>query len=179
MLESSQSSAVATPTIRALSPVILVAGIIGGLLLVGAVLPTVSSIAIPFFGPEEIVTVREGAYDLVGSSPGATAGEFYQGTVFIRGYNGIYDLTWQIGDQIQSGVGVANNGVLSVSYVDTSGEIINDIGVVSYRITSDGLSGIWVSQFGGGAIGWESLTWNPLTHEDLEPAVVSEVPVSE
>ena len=117
--------------------------------------------------------VRTGVYDLVGSAPGADTGEFYRGTVFIREYNGTYDLRWEIGDQVQSGIGLVDNGVLSVSYMDTTGNTINDVGIVSYRITPEGLEGIWISQFGGGAIGYEWLTWNPLTREDLDQASVS------
>ncbi len=63
--------------------------------------------------------------------------------------------------------------MLSVSYMDTTGNTINDVGIVSYRITPEGLEGIWISQFGGGAIGYEWLTWNPLTREDLDQASVS------
>ncbi len=110
----------------------------------------------PFFSSD----IREGVYTLQGVSPGATdLTPQYFGTVTIVKSSDVYLLYWQIGNQTQEGIGIAKNGILSVSYTDTTAGTFNDAGVVSYQVTMNGLQGEWSSMYGSGAVGRETLVW--------------------
>ncbi|MDO8664647.1 MAG: hypothetical protein Q7K44_03855 [Candidatus Liptonbacteria bacterium] len=105
-----------------------------------------------------VSVLRDGIYDLVGKNPGS-AERTYKGTVEIKRTGNIYDLVWKIANQTQRGVGILNNGILSVGYIDMAGGDIKDAGAVSYTaVTGELLNGQWTSVIGGTA-GEETLTW--------------------
>lgn len=92
------------------------------------------------------INLKTGTYSLegfVGNAQTAT----YRGAVIISKSGGVYHLNWQIGPvQNQRGIGILNEKVLSVSYVDETGENLNDVGVVSYTVINEGkLDGKWSS----------------------------------
>jgi hypothetical protein len=110
------------------------------------------------------VGIREGVYALQGNSVGASsATSQYYGNVSVRRVGSVYFLDWQIGSQTQVGVGLLRNGVLSVSYADTTGGQLNDSGVVAYKVTGTGLEGEWTSFSSTGAVGHERLVWQQST----------------
>jgi hypothetical protein len=82
--------------------------------------------------------LREGVYKLTGTNPGNLEA-VYIGTVTIQRTGDDFQLTWAIGPkQTQSGVAYLDHDVLSVSYLDASGQ---DEGVVSYRVLDGKLEG--------------------------------------
>ena len=109
--------------------------------------------------------LKPGIYKLEGYNS-LNGGPSYQGQVYIRqgedDAKGFWLLQWGIGEgQDQRGLGILNNGVLSVGYFDATGGTINDSGVVSYTIIGDGkLEGKWASTMSSEwNAGLEKLTW--------------------
>lgn len=114
-----------------------------------------------------VAELREGIYGLVGKIPGSTEGT-YTGEVEIVRSGNIYDLVWKITDQTQRGVGILNNGILSVGYIDVTGGDIKDAGAVSYAaVSNELLTGQWASVVGGDA-GEETLTWKGQPSSSLQ-----------
>ncbi len=87
-----------------------------------------------------------GTYALSGGNSkwGSSA---YQGEVTIQPQGENFQVVWKIGaKQSQVGIGILYNGILSVSYTDSSS---GDWGVASFRLVSDGeLEGRWTSYSG-------------------------------
>jgi hypothetical protein len=113
---------------------------------------------------QEIIAIG-GTYSLVGRSTGQSGS--YSGTVTIKYRKNtadIYDLEWMLtSGQHQIGVGILNGDRLSVSYylVDNK-KNIKDIGAASYKVlSSDHLSGEWVSVAGDSTGGVEDLSLQP------------------
>jgi len=101
--------------------------------------------------------LKTGIYELEGYNPGSNSIN-YRGKVEIQRNGNNYELNWYIGSaQRQYGIAIFANNVLSVSYVDASG---NEVGVVSY-VLLDGntFEGRWAS-FGSGNYGIEVLRWS-------------------
>jgi hypothetical protein len=90
--------------------------------------------------------LKEGLYALEGYNTGS-ASVNYLGSIRIAKTGEVYRLEWIIGTQEQQGVGLLRGDVLSVSYVDTTGESLSDVGVVTYNIQGDTLTGEWASFF--------------------------------
>ena len=108
--------------------------------------------------PAKVLT--SGTYALVGRAAGQTVN--YAGTVKItwrENTPNIFDLVWNVtSGQIQYGVGILKNGILSVSYYEAPDDSVSDVGVVSYEvIDASNLKGEWTSVKGGTA-GVEQLT---------------------
>jgi hypothetical protein len=102
-------------------------------------------------------TLYPGTYELRGCN-NETGVWQYQGEVVIEQQGSNYGLTWFIGrKQMQVGVGILENDVLSVAYYDASNP--NGTGVVSYRLTSDStLEGKW-APINSTGFGREYLVW--------------------
>jgi hypothetical protein len=90
---------------------------------------------------DQALSILEGIYTLEGCNPGSNK-IVYHGEVVIESYGDNYLLTWKIGSkQIQTGIGILQNNVLSVSFLDLGGK---GAGVVSYLIKEEGkLEGKW------------------------------------
>lgn len=103
--------------------------------------------------------VKTGVYALEGYNPGSNTIN-YRGTVEIQKSGRVYELHWCIGSsQRQYGIAIFTNNILSVSFVDCSGQ---DAGVVSYQLMDGNtFEGQWAS-FGSEMNGREVLKW---THE--------------
>lgn len=91
-----------------------------------------------------------GSYSCVGQNP--DGGE-YKGNVEIAMKGDTYLLTWEIGGQTHTGVGLLNGDLLSSSW--KSG---NTHGVVVYRVEGNRLVGQWSTYPGNGKIQTETLT---------------------
>jgi hypothetical protein len=100
--------------------------------------------------------IRTGTYELLGSNSD-TGNVNYRGYVSITARGDNYDLAWVIGSkQVQIGTGILMNDVLSVCYCDITKE---KMGVVSFKIISNGeLWGKW-APIGSSSYGIESLNW--------------------
>lgn len=79
-----------------------------------------------------------GTYNVVGDAGG---GQRYTGSVVVRPAGQGWDVRWNVGGQASAGVGVLNNGVLSVGYV-----IEGKIGVAQYVMTPIGFDGVWITR---------------------------------
>jgi hypothetical protein len=104
-----------------------------------------------------LADLQLGTYKMEGANPDGRA---YAGTVTIE-QNGLnYKLHWTLGDagqQQQYGQGILQDGILSVSYLDVSGQ---DYGVASFKVVSDTrLEGKWAS-FESGEQGTENLEFS-------------------
>src|SRR3989338_5579169 len=97
---------------------------------------------------EQSFTLKTGVYSLEGYNAGS-------GSVDYKGE--VYGIEWRIEPlQTQIGVGILSDSILSVGYLDASGQ---DLGVVSYRLLGEGkLDGKWAS-IEGRQTGREVLTW--------------------
>jgi hypothetical protein len=95
-----------------------------------------------------------GIYTSAGSNPG-TDKITYHGKVLISANGPTYQLIWKIGrSQVQMGIGIFQNQILSVSFYDKSGRAT---GVVSYHLAAPGqLEGMWAN-FGLPSFGKEWL----------------------
>lgn len=78
----------------------------------------------------------------------------YKGEVSIKKKAEVYELTWKIGDQEFIGIGILENGVLSVGYTDSNK---NWFGVMSYQVKGKELHGKW-AVYGASRVGTEVLT---------------------
>jgi hypothetical protein len=112
-------------------------------------------------GDENAATIRDGVYALSGRNSSGTHID-YTGTVQIvrrPDSDHLYDLTWKIAsNQTQYGVGILQNGTLSVGYYESGAESA-DAGAVAYAVVDDShLEGEWASLKGGDA-GIEQLSW--------------------
>lgn len=124
--------------------------------------------------------IRFGVYKLKGTNPDGM--KKYDGRLVIQKEGANYRLTWFIGPklgQAQTGVGILNDKVLSVGYMDLSG---GDFGVVSMKVISNKkLKGEWASIVSKGSYGEEEFTFDSenipqdLTPKDLKPAKSEEV----
>ncbi len=85
---------------------------------------------------------------------GTTAdGSTYEGTLYVEQHGPVYWLTWEIGTQTYTGVGILQDDVLSVGW-DAGGMCA----AVSYQVMADGrLKGLW-SICGTTEIGTEEAT---------------------
>ena len=98
--------------------------------------------------------LREGVYSLTGFNAGSTQVN-YTGTVSIsrrEESSDVYDLVWSIagGTQGQVGVGILNEGILSVGYFESRDGTVADAGSVSYILVDNShLEGEWASLQGG------------------------------
>jgi hypothetical protein len=124
-----------------------------GMLLASAFLMFCVNVHAGWFGN----SLKTGTYELKGSN-GDYSYSQYQGTVIIKPQGSNYHLTWIInGKQLQMGIGILENEVLSVAYYDASNP--NGTGVVAYRLTSDNtLEGKWAGVNSSG-FGREYLNW--------------------
>lgn len=124
---------------------------------------TLSLYTLPAFA----LAPMEGVYKLTGKNrPGEV--KAYTGKVAIEKVAGdVYRLAWFIGNtQAQRGVAILENDVLSVSYVDMSGQ---DFGAVSYRLKSDKkLEGKWTTIVSDGSYGTELLEFESALPEKRE-----------
>ncbi len=106
-----------------------------------------------------VAVLRTGSYALEGYGGSLSAQPSYRGEVFIAKTGEVYKLEWSIGGQVQRGVGILEDNILSVGYVDLTGGDIQDAGVVSYRVVKEGkLEGKWSSILAQ-ETGREILTW--------------------
>lgn len=118
---------------------------------------------VPAAKPESI-SLKTGTFALIGRGAGQSGN--YAGTVTITNRpstKNVYDLVWSVtSGQVQMGVAILADNVLSVSYYEKLQDAtIQDIGVVAYRLVDDShLEGEWTSVQGGTA-GVEQLTWQP------------------
>jgi len=94
----------------------------------------------------------EGVYACKGTNPGG--GGSYEGTVAIVKNGDVFNVTWNIGAQIYTGVGLLEGDKFSVGYSDVQKTWF---GVVVYKILDKTLSGTWAMQ-GGNKTGIETLT---------------------
>lgn len=100
--------------------------------------------------------LRVGSYLLEGYVGSLSSTPDYGGEVYIEKTGEVYKLTWYIGKQIQDGVGILEDDILSVGYIDGT---LGDAGVVSYRVVpNERLEGVWSSILGTNT-GREILTW--------------------
>ena len=92
-------------------------------------------------------TLKTGTYHLSGGNS-EWGGSGYQGEVVIAPQGDNYSVTWYVGSkQTQAGVGILQDDILSVAFVDFSNP--NFWGVASYRIGPWGeLEGRWTSHEG-------------------------------
>jgi hypothetical protein len=117
------------------------------------------------------VPIRFGVYKLKGVNPDGI--KKYDGRVVIEKEGNNYRVTWFIGEQkaqSQTGIGLLKDKVLSIGYMDHSGQ---DFGAVSLKVVSDkNLRGHWASMFSKGTFGEEEMTFEsekiPL---ELRPSV--------
>ena len=94
-----------------------------------------------------------GTYSVTGTNPGAGA---YTGKLTIAPRGDVYDVSWWIGKEHYTGVGIVVNDTLSVAY--TGGDH-SWFGVASYIQRSDGsLDGRWAVQGGANVPGTETAT---------------------
>ena len=102
------------------------------------------------------ISLRPGVYSLEGYN-GMQDAKPYLGVVTIVQTGETYQLQWKVGRvQTQKGIGLLENGILSVGYYDLSGR---DFGVVSYRLVQNGrLEGKW-APMGVRSYGTELLIW--------------------
>ena len=108
-----------------------------------------------------VSSIREGIYSLSGRGAMRST---YSGTITIMkraGVSNVYDLAWNVGaGQQQIGVGILENGVLSVGYVDVTGGATNDAGSVAYVVADNShMQGTWISMQADSEVGTEDLTW--------------------
>ena len=92
----------------------------------------------------------EGRYNISGANPGG--GGTYRGTVRVTARGDAFDVTWRIGGQRYSGIGVFDGKVLSVAYYGS-----NLTGVAVYKAQTDGsFRGVWAVRGSGrlGAKNW-------------------------
>ncbi len=87
---------------------------------------------------------RSGAYAVEGT---AADGTRYQGAVQLQTTGPeTWRVTWRIGGETVTGIGIMANGVLSVGYAQA-----RDVGVAWYQVGADGvLAGRWTSGREGG-----------------------------
>ena len=84
-------------------------------------------------------------------------GSVYEGRVEIAARKGVYNLTWNVGEQTYVGVALREGDVLSVAW-GIPGEGGTAIGVVAYKIEKGGsLSGRWTVLGGDNPVLKESL----------------------
>ncbi len=105
-----------------------------------------------------ITSLLTGVYVLEGSNPGSETIN-YHGKVEIRECGSNYRLTWSIGNsQVQTGIGILKDHILSVAYYDFSGN--GGTGVVSFCLTDpQKLEGSWAG-YGTPLFGKERLTFS-------------------
>ncbi len=112
-------------------------------------------LSFPLFAAEPI---SFGVYTLKGTNPDGM--KKYDGRIVIEREGTNYRVTWFIGKalgQTQTGIGILENQVLSIGYMDMSGK---DFGVVSMRVTNNKLlKGKWSSLFSRGSFGEEEFTF--------------------
>ncbi len=98
--------------------------------------------------------IEFGVYKLKGTNPDGV--KRYTGKIVIQREGANYRVTWFIGPdalQAQVGIGILEDKVLSIGYMDASGD---DFGVVSMKvINSKTLKGKWASIFSQGTFGEE------------------------
>lgn len=104
--------------------------------------------------PQTTPSLVVGTYTLQGSNPDSSTID-YKGEVDISSHGSNYMLAWRIGNsQIQTGIGILKDRVLSVAYFDHNGQ---GAGVVSFYLTDAGkLEGTWAG-YGSSLCGKESL----------------------
>lgn len=99
-----------------------------------------------------------GVYKLKGTNPDGV--KKYDGRVVIEKEGVNYRVTWFIGpnqNQGQVGIGILENNILSIGYMDLSGK---DYGVVSLKVLNKKtLKGKWTSMFSKGGFGEEEFTF--------------------
>lgn len=90
-----------------------------------------------------------GQYRVTGINPGG--GGRYSGTVRVSRTGQTYSVIWNIGSQTFEGVGIYQDGSLSVAY---SGPFI---GIVVYRMSGSSARGVWTGENGTqlGTEDWE------------------------
>lgn len=100
--------------------------------------------------------MKVGTYELIGSNDESDV-THYRGKVIIAQQGTNYSLLWKIGsNQVQVGVGMLHDDLLSVAYFDVMHQAG---GVVSYHcISEDEIEGKWAS-LQGTSYGRESLIW--------------------
>jgi len=114
--------------------------------------------------------VKYGVYKLKGTNPDGM--KKYDGRIVIQREGSNYRVTWFIGPklgQTQTGIGILENGVLSIGYLDNSG---GDFGVVSMKVgKNNSLKGKWASLFSRGGFGEEEFVFESAKiPPELEPA---------
>ena len=110
-----------------------------------------------------------GVYKLKGTNPDGL--KKYEGQINIQKEGPNYRVTWFIGptrSQAQVGIGILENEVLSIGYMDASGK---DFGVVSLRLLKGNvLKGRWASMLSRGSHGEEEFTFEAeKVPEQLKP----------
>ena len=91
------------------------------------------------------LSLKDGTYSLEGYNAGSYTANYF-GTVKIERQGDVYKLQWSIGGQEQRGVGILEDSILSVGYMDVTQGQTRDMGVVSYRLVGEGkLEGKWSS----------------------------------
>jgi hypothetical protein len=101
--------------------------------------------------------LRLGAYTVKGANPGGQGA--YDGKVTITQNGENYNMVWSLGpngEQKQYGTGMVIGDILSVAYLDGSGQ---DFGVVTYKLDGNTLNGQWIP-FGADVRGTETLTFS-------------------
>ena len=98
------------------------------------------------------VPIQFGVYKLKGTNPDGM--KKYDGKIVMQREGTNYRVTWFIGPvQSQMGIGILENNVLSIGYMDLSGQ---DFGVVSLKVVNNkNLKGKWTSLFSKGGFGEE------------------------
>lgn len=116
--------------------------------------------------------IRFGVYKLKGTNPDGL--KKYEGRIVVQKEGSLYRVTWFIGperNQAQVGIGILNNGILSIGYMDSS---LTDFGVVSLKVqNSKTLKGSWASIFSKGGHGEEEFIFeSSQIPTDLSPKPV-------
>lgn len=112
--------------------------------------------------PKTAVEPREGLYRLQGSN--SDGAKKYDGKIILKKEGPNYRVSWLIGPELgqgQDGVGIFADGILSIGYMDNSGQ---DNGVVSMKVVDPGtLRGKWASLYSQGTFGLEEFVFESET----------------
>lgn len=118
------------------------------------ILLSLASLVLPLAAISAEEPIQPGMYALTGKNPGGD--KKYDGKIIVQKEGSNYRISWFIGanrSQAQTGIGILENGVLSIGYADASGM---DLGVVSMRVLNNKhLKGKWASLFSNGTFGEE------------------------
>ncbi len=100
----------------------------------------------------EAKSAFSGTYSITGTNPGAGP---YKGTLTITPRGEVFDVKWSIGTLQYAGIGIVSGDTLSVAY---SGGDHTWMGVVAYRVRTNGLDGKWAVYGAAPTIGTETAT---------------------